>query len=345
MKVSDADGVPENIKQVIVTFPDGTTTRTLVFESTVSSTEGNYWYHEFYDDLSDIPDGTYTFTVTDYNDQSATIDDDLVIDTLPIPENCQPVSGSTIEETTPEISWDSVAGAAVYKVRIYEGFDSLIHESDPQAGTTFDVPSDLLEEGKTYAYRLYAYRENYPVEEADNISVNAIFPSERPYFTVEKDMGPMDPPEIDVMVFDGCISERCKSTVAVTATDPAGGNLSYAWTAPDGGSIEIEGSGATIAFDPPAPSLEPACLPYRVTVTVTSDVSGLTTEQTADIMVKLAGDANGDSVVNIIDKVIVRNAFGSSGPNPADVDCSGVVNIIDKVIVRNQFGQSGCRCP
>jgi hypothetical protein len=82
-----------------------------------------------------------------------------------------------------------------------------------------------------------------------------------------------------------------------------------------------------------------------VTVAVTSDVSGLTTEQTVDIMVKLAGDVNGNGVVNIIDKVMVRNAFGSSGPNPADVDCSGVVNIIDKVIIRNQFGQTGCACP
>ena len=54
-----------------------------------------------------------------------------------------------------------------------------------------------------------------------------------------------------------------------------------------------------------------------------------------------------DGVVNILDKVAVRNDFGTSGPpgwNPADVNWDGVVNILDKVVVRNEFGQSGCAC-
>jgi hypothetical protein len=65
------------------------------------------------------------------------------------------------------------------------------------------------------------------------------------------------------------------------------------------------------------------------------------------VCVKFPGDANGDGVVNIIDKVLVRNAFGQSGPDgwiEADVDCNGVVNILDKVKVRNAFGQSGISC-
>ena len=137
-----------------------------------------------------------------------------------------------------------------------------------------------------------------------------------------------------------------ESTIEVTATDPAGGTLSYAWTALDGGSIV--GAGDTVDFDPPNASLPPACLPFRVRVAVTSDASGLTSEQTVEITVKLAGDADGDGVVNILDKVMVRNSFGQSGDPgwiDADVDCNGVVNILDKVIIRNQFGQSGCVCP
>lgn len=63
------------------------------------------------------------------------------------------------------------------------------------------------------------------------------------------------------------------------------------------------------------------------------------------VVVKLARDANGDGVVNIIDKVMVRNAFGTTGPSLADLNCCGVVNILEKVKMRNQFGQSGCACP
>ena len=67
------------------------------------------------------------------------------------------------------------------------------------------------------------------------------------------------------------------------------------------------------------------------------------------ICVKITGDVNGDGYVNIIDKVMVRNAFGDSGTPgwiEADVNCDGNVNIIDKVIVRNHFGQDGGNvCP
>jgi hypothetical protein len=70
-------------------------------------------------------------------------------------------------------------------------------------------------------------------------------------------------------------------------------------------------------------------------------------EVLATVCVKYPGDANGDGVVNILDKVVVRNAFGQSGPDgwtQADVNCDGVVNILDKVVVRNAFGQSGISC-
>jgi len=48
-----------------------------------------------------------------------------------------------------------------------------------------------------------------------------------------------------------------------------------------------------------------------------------------------------------VDKVLVRNSFGQSGPPgwiDADVNCDGYVNVVDKVLVRNQFGQTGCGC-
>jgi hypothetical protein len=67
------------------------------------------------------------------------------------------------------------------------------------------------------------------------------------------------------------------------------------------------------------------------------------------ICVKIPGDADGNGVVNILDKVAVRNAFGKSCSSPdwdpaADLNCDCVVNILDKVVVRNAFGQGGIPC-
>ena len=149
--------------------------------------------------------------------------------------------------------------------------------------------------------------------------------------------------------FDGCISELCTSEICVPAYDPAGGDLTYTWEALDDGSIE--GSGACVKFHPPesAPPGGHPC-PYHVKVTVTSNLSGLVTEQVIQIYVKLAGDADGSGRVDIRDKRLVRDAFGSYPGHPnwdprADVDCSDRVDIRDKRIVRDQFGDTGCQCP
>ena len=47
-------------------------------------------------------------------------------------------------------------------------------------------------------------------------------------------------------------------------------------------------------------------------------------------------DVNTDGIVNILDLVIVANAFGKNAP---DVNADGVVNILDLVAVANAFGQ------
>jgi hypothetical protein len=164
VKATDADGVPENIENVSVTFPDGITTRDLAFDSRLSSTEGTFWVHDFYEFWEDIPDGTYTFTVTDYNGLSAHIDDVLVKNDLPVPQNCQPASGTTLLDATPVISWDSVSGAASYRVRIYEGIDTTRPRPAIRSGRDGGIPfpPGLLVAGKTYNYRVYAYREDLP---------------------------------------------------------------------------------------------------------------------------------------------------------------------------------------
>lgn len=154
------------------------------------------------------------------------------------------------------------------------------------------------------------------------------------------------PPVIDAIDFEGCISELCTAAISVTAHDPAGGTLTNSYNPLNGGAIE--GSGADVVFNPPDSGPHPC--PYRVEVTVTSSVSGLSDTEVVDITVHLAGDANGSGRVDILDKRMVRDAYGSTPGSAnwdplADVNCSGRVDILDKRVVRDQFGDSGCSCP
>jgi len=136
-----------------------------------------------------------------------------------------------------------------------------------------------------------------------------------------------DPPVIQDIDFDGCISELETSDITVTANDPSGGNLSYVWEALDGGSIS--GEGAVVIFDPP--DVEPFACPYRVKATVTSDYSGLSNSQTINIYVTVEGDNDHDGDVDGTDMSLM--ADGS-------FDSSEVSAFAEK------FGRNdGCICP
>ena len=50
---------------------------------------------------------------------------------------------------------------------------------------------------------------------------------------------------------------------------------------------------------------------------------------------EITTDLNGDGVINVLDLVIITNAFGETAP---DLNGDGIVNILDLVIVANAFG-------
>jgi len=136
-----------------------------------------------------------------------------------------------------------------------------------------------------------------------------------------------DPPVIDTINIDECISELSTSAISVSASDPSGGNLTYAWEALDGG--DIIGSDENVEFDPP--DTGPIVCPYRVNVTVMSDESGLQDSETIEIHVSLNGDNDYDSDVDGTDLFIMAGGSFDSSELAAFADGFG----------RND----GCNCP
>jgi hypothetical protein len=63
----------------------------------------------------------------------------------------------------------------------------------------------------------------------------------------------------------------------------------------------------------------------------------------ATFSIIIVGDINGDGVVNILDAILLANAFnsrpGDSNWNPkADLNGDGIVNILDAILLANDFG-------
>jgi hypothetical protein len=108
----------------------------------------------------------------------------------------------------------------------------------------------------------------------------------------------------------------------------------------DGGTTVNTGSDGRYTFSTSSGShtlkFTRACyLEKSVTASATS--GGTTTVATVTL---LAGNVNGDKVIDILDLVAVASQFGSSSPSPAcaDVNDDGIVDIVDLVLVAKNFG-------
>jgi len=203
------------------------------------------------------------------------------------------------------------AGSIACAQIIVEGASAILEKTlepiDPQPL----LPRIITE----YASTIFAEEIVFPtviVDETDELPKRIVAEYSSTIKKLKTASFPADP-EVNSMDFDACISELCTSSITIDAVDPLGGVLTYAWEAINGG--EVVGIGSSVVFDPP--NAGPHACPYKVKVTVLSNKSGLYISRIINIYVKLAGD----------------------------VDGNGVVNVLDKVQVRNQFGQSGCACP
>ena len=161
-KISDADGVPENIQSVTVS--DGTTTWDLNYDSKVNETEAYYWLWFEIADPAGFDEKIFTFTVTDADVNSAETGDTLIVNVLEIPEGLKPVDGSSFYGTCPVIEWDPVDGAAIYRVRIYDGLYDTLHKGGYVEQPAYMVPPGVLELNQIFSYRIRACREDFRQE-------------------------------------------------------------------------------------------------------------------------------------------------------------------------------------
>ena len=187
VKVTDPDGVPANIKSVKVVYPDGFTNRFLRYDRHLSVTEAMYADFEVYSDAAFIQSGTYTFIVTDYDDNTHLINDDISTNQLPLPANVTPSADSISLTATPTVDWDDVPGAARYRVRLYDGWKNTIQWSDYLTESTYTFDPGVLEVNHTYSYSIYSYREQAPDQDLDNCSIHQILYSNMPHFTIRAD--------------------------------------------------------------------------------------------------------------------------------------------------------------
>ena len=97
--------------------------------------------------------------------------------------------------------------------------------------------------------------------------------------------------------------------------------------------IAHKNSVESISFSPDGQTLSSGSADGKVLLW---NLSQSTLSQTTPVTIKK--DVNGDGVVDIIDLVLVANAFGTKGNDDKDVNGDGVVDIIDLVLVANAFG-------
>ena len=191
VKVTDADGIPGNIDRVFATLPNATTLD-LAYDERISDTEAYYYAYRRFNAIADITafQGDFTFTVVDYDSLSATSPADnlsnVSANMLPVPSYLSPAPDAMLTSTTPTISWASVTGADSYRVRLFTSWHSTLYWSDyiPASTTYWKIPYGLLEPGTTYAYRVYATRGGFPLEDLDFNSFNLLYYSWAPHFSI-----------------------------------------------------------------------------------------------------------------------------------------------------------------
>lgn len=153
--ISDPDGsVPDTISALSVSGPNGFSYSFIPADYHGS---GEYWH-----DLPGLPaDGQYTFTVTDFDGNTATSYFYLTVgQIIPVPDSSY-LLASGVNPLTPTLSWSTIPdypGNLFYQGRVYDMADNIIWTSGINFNTTrVTVPSGVLATGVSYKIHLDAF--------------------------------------------------------------------------------------------------------------------------------------------------------------------------------------------
>lgn len=153
-------------------------------------------------------------------------------------------------------------------------------------------------------------------------------------------LGENQPPEIVwISATPSWIVEYRAVTLTTTAIDPEGDSMEAIWSSPDGGAME--GTGWTVQFR--APALSAAAM-FRIRLVVVDEHGAQSDPAETQVEVRMAGDADGDNHVTLLDVAILSGAYRTSTADAnynenADFDRNGVVDVYDLTILSTNYGR------
>lgn len=151
-KVHDAQGVPENIRSVTATFPDGTTIP-LHLDYNESDTCGIYYAEDF---VLPISVGDYTITVEDRDENTHSITETLDVNPIGYPADA--TVSAAVKGTQVDVTWEAVADAVFYRVEIRDMEGNRLHTLGSRQNA-YVIPAGYLKENTSYQYRITTCRE------------------------------------------------------------------------------------------------------------------------------------------------------------------------------------------
>jgi len=172
--VHDAQGVPDNIASVTVTFPGGLVENLEYVTSHPSArytpTSGPYLMQSFLP----ITSGPYTFTVVDKGENSYSISEDLSLQPIAYPNRStlSPANNTLVGGTAVNFDWEDVpdvlAGEGFYRVEIYDYDYKRVYDFNTRE-SQFSLTAGFLKADTVYRYRITTRREFFD-QNVDNAS-------------------------------------------------------------------------------------------------------------------------------------------------------------------------------